>query len=623
MTLTQTKAAYHDLVRTVLWLERSLELLPSMASPMGIASPEGTEWHSLLRKKLVPQLAEHSHLVVAVTGGTNTGKSVIFNLLAGEKASAADAYAAGTKHPVCLLPTGDEPDNLLRRYFGTFEHRRWQSETDPLAAAREHRLYWNIGRNVPEHLILVDTPDVDSDTEVNWERAREVRLVADLLIAVLTAQKYNDTAVKQYFREAADAGKPVILVWNMAYHEQYRPVWAEWNRQFRQETGVKPLAVFAAPQDRQAAENRTLPIYKLGVEERGMESQAEQQLEQPSELPVSFRDYLNQVQFEELKREALFGAVRRMDAEDSGAGSYLAQIADAAKEFASAAETIRARQNLTVEWPPIPKTMLAGEIGQWCNARRPELLQNVNAAYATVLRPVQWAWESVRKRWLSKQQRQEQNEERAAVLSLVEKTIEQLKSLAAASPNTVLRKELDDFLGARRKQVLETAEKIHLQIPQKTDEYMRHEITAILDRWANENPEQWQRLSKLDTAAFGTHAVLSAGALAVCGVFGIGAAASIHGALPYFLTLGGITGGSETIFKILGEEVRLKIAEIKVEIQQKYAARRKGIFLERFESEIWGEMLDKFDRFAAITQSREYLDAVKALETLRKVVTIF
>ncbi|MDR1491278.1 MAG: 50S ribosome-binding GTPase [Planctomycetaceae bacterium] len=611
MTLILKNAAYDDLVRAILWLDRSLELLPSMVSPMGIAPLAGTEWYSLLRKKLVPQLARRSHLVVAVTGGTNTGKSVIFNLLAGENASAADIYAAGTKHPVCLLPVGIEPNEILRQYFGTFEHLRWRNANDPLTAAPEHRLYWNIGRNVPERLLIVDAPDVDSDAEVNWERARDVRQVADLLIAVLTAQKYNDAAVKQYFREAAEAGKPVILVWNMAYHEQYRGVWAEWNRQFRHETGVKPLAVFAAPHDRQAAENRTLPIYDLGVEGRGAEQQ--------SEPLAALRDYLNQTRFEELKMQALFGAVRRVDAKDSGAGAYLEQIANTAKDFARAAETIRERQNWTVEWPAIPKAMLAGEIGRWCNKRRPEFLQNVNAAYETVLRPALWAWGSVRNRWTSKRQRAEQNEEHKAVLSLVEKAIEQLKALAESSSNTVLRNELGDYLGSRRKRILEAAERIHSQIPQNTDEYIRREIEESLDRWAKENPEQWRRLHKLDVAAFGTHAVLSVGALATCGVFGAGMMANVSGALPYFLTVGGVTGGSETILKILGEEIRLKIAEIKVEIQQKYAAWRRGIFLERFESELWGEMLRKFDHFAAIPQSREYLDAIQALEAVRKI----
>ena len=74
------------------------------AAAAGVAPPAGQEWFDLLRNKLLPQLDLPPLLVVAIVGGTNIGKSVIFNHLAGEVASAASPLAAGTKHPVCLVP---------------------------------------------------------------------------------------------------------------------------------------------------------------------------------------------------------------------------------------------------------------------------------------------------------------------------------------------------------------------------------------------------------------------------------------------------------------------------------------------------------------------------------------
>ena len=67
---------------------------------------------------------------------------------------------------------------------------------------------------MPPRLLLLDTPDVDSNARVNWHRADAVRQTADVLIAVLTQQKYNDAAVKRFFRHAADADKAVIVVFN-------------------------------------------------------------------------------------------------------------------------------------------------------------------------------------------------------------------------------------------------------------------------------------------------------------------------------------------------------------------------------------------------------------------------
>ena len=619
-TINPTFATIDDLVRSVLWLDRSLDILCPMAVSMGIDLPVTSEWYSLLRKKLVPQLSRRSHLVVAVTGGTNTGKSVIFNHLAGEKASATDAHAAGTKHPVCLLPVGCDIRELLRQYFDAFEHCPWQQVSDPLEAAPEHRLYWNIGQNVPGRLLLVDTPDVDSDVEVNWERARSVRQVADLLIAVLTSQKYNDAAVKQYFREAVESGKPVLLVWNMAYEEQYRNVWPEWIAQFRTETGVAPLAVFATPHNREAVENIALEVRDIGLDGRGVIANDTGDISADTIFPVvPLQKYLNEIRFDELKMQALVGALRRVDAEHAGIGTYMRQIKTAAHDFDAAAQTLRGREHFDIDWPTIPKAMLADEIGRWCNSKRSDIMQNVSAVYETVLRPVHWAWGGLRNRLASNRQKAEQKEELVAVLQLVEKTIDQLKRVGNASTNRVLKDELNRYLGEKRKELLAAGERIHAQIPPKTDAYMRGEVYAILNRWAEENPEQWQKLHRIDVAAIGTHAILSLGALATCGVMGGIAAFGSAGLAPLLMT-GGIVSGSEAVLKILGEEVRMKIAELKVAIQQKYATWRKGIFLERFESELWGEMLRKFDTLSTVSHSKEYIDTMDALESVRNIM---
>jgi hypothetical protein len=114
--------------------------------------------------------------------------------------------------------------------------------------------------------------------------------------------------------------------------------------------------------------------------------------------------------------------------------------------------------------------------------------------------------------------------------------------------------------------------------------------------------------------------VLSLVALAACGVVGGVVAFSSLGLAPLLMTAG-IVGGSEALLKILGEEVRMKIAELKIAIQKKYATWRKGIFLERFESELWGEMLRKFDTFAAVADSKEYHDTTQALESVRTMMS--
>src|SRR5690242_1066931 len=87
-------------------LYQALANLEAEASAAGLSPPKGEEWFALLEHKLLAQLDAPPLLVVAVVGGTNIGKSVVFNHLAGEMASAVSPLAAGTRHPVCLAPEG-------------------------------------------------------------------------------------------------------------------------------------------------------------------------------------------------------------------------------------------------------------------------------------------------------------------------------------------------------------------------------------------------------------------------------------------------------------------------------------------------------------------------------------
>ena len=108
-------------------LERATQILqlPPLA---------GREWYELLEQKLVPQLHDDAFLVVAVVGGTNIGKSVVFNHLAGTRASSTSPLASGTKHPVCLVPPGFAEQHDLEEIFRGFELHEWRN---PDAALEE------------------------------------------------------------------------------------------------------------------------------------------------------------------------------------------------------------------------------------------------------------------------------------------------------------------------------------------------------------------------------------------------------------------------------------------------------------------------------------------------------
>ena len=66
-------------------LHSRLTELSAEAVHVGVAPPQDSDWFELLEHKLLPQLSRPALLVVAVVGGTNIGKSVLFNHLDGRK----------------------------------------------------------------------------------------------------------------------------------------------------------------------------------------------------------------------------------------------------------------------------------------------------------------------------------------------------------------------------------------------------------------------------------------------------------------------------------------------------------------------------------------------------------
>ena len=132
-------------------LAGAVAALDAAAAPLGLAPASDRPWHETLHGKLLPQTGDDAFLVVAVVGGTNIGKSVVFNHLAGTKASASSPTASGTKHPTCLVPVGFGDSHSLAEVFPGFTPVRVDPE-DPAAALRaddRDLLFWDESAAVP------------------------------------------------------------------------------------------------------------------------------------------------------------------------------------------------------------------------------------------------------------------------------------------------------------------------------------------------------------------------------------------------------------------------------------------------------------------------------------------
>lgn len=601
-------SSYSDWAATVRLLDHGLDQLESDADALGTSRPTQEAWRQLIKRKLLPQLSGQPHLVVATIGGTNIGKSAIFNLLAGETASAVSPTAAGTKHPVCLVPTGQQDEETLQRWFDGFNVRPWRDASDPLQSDDAHLLFWRKGENVPETLLLLDSPDIDSDASVNWERARAIRQSADLLLAVLTQQKYNDAAVKQFFREAAEADKPVILLFNQCDLDLDQEHWPIWLETFVGETGCRPELVVALPWDRKAANEGTLSVYDVGLDGRSPPT------------PIDLRAHLSTLHFEELKLQALRGAFKVVLDEKHGAPAYLIRLREASRRFAEAGGVLSAEDMAKVDWPMLPTGLLVGEIRDWWDAHRAEWSRKIHGFYRALgnglMRPVQYAWNRVREPAADPVDRFRADEQRA-ILTAVERLFDQLERLAEVG-NDTLQPRLKRILeGHSRERLLDDVRRDHALLADIDDDYRKF-LRTELDAWREGRPGSVRFLHALDQVGAVARPAITvtlavSGFMFADGLLGQAAVQMASHAATEAAIAGGITGGGEAFVSGASQGIRHAAARLFVRLQRQYAERRAQWLADWLGRNLLGDLLDELNAGAHLPTSDTFCDVEKRL----------
>ncbi|MDN4479276.1 50S ribosome-binding GTPase [Demequina sp. SYSU T00039] len=142
--------------------------------------------------------------VVALAGGTGSGKSTLFNALAG-MSFAVPGVARPTTSEVSAAVWGPDPAQALLDWLGVAPQRRLVRAQAPEADADPA-----LGG-----LILLDLPDHDSVNAHNRATVDRMIPMVDLLLWVVDPQKYADHAIHDgYLRVASDHGQPSLVVLN-------------------------------------------------------------------------------------------------------------------------------------------------------------------------------------------------------------------------------------------------------------------------------------------------------------------------------------------------------------------------------------------------------------------------
>ncbi|GAB6164288.1 hypothetical protein JCM19992_02880 [Thermostilla marina] len=561
----------------------------------------------LLREKLLPQVDAPPVLIVSIVGGTNIGKSSIFNHIAGERVSAVSPLAAGTKHPVCLVPESLS-DTLLRQWFSAFEIETLSDAEAPLHESPQHRLYRRRSTVLPERLVLVDAPDVDSDMPVNWERAAAIRNASDVLIAVLTQQKYNDAAVKRFFREAASADKPVIVVFNQVDPEEDADFWPRWLETFTRETNLQPEWVYLVPRDRRANEELRLPFYK-----------AEPGSTTVCDAPVDPRKDLSELAFDRLKLRAMRGAVRRLFEGEDNLPQVLGAIEACAQRFRDAARVLDEHlRKPTTEWPVVPSSVLVHEIRDWWDARRPEWSRMIFAGYR---RLGGFLWSLFAKESADPQDVDSafHARERAKIEEILAGLFAQIDILAQGG-NEILAPRLKRIAsGPARDELAARVARAHDALPLISEGY-RTFLRAELDRLQAQYPRIIRWLRVVDNAMAVARPSLTVALLVSSwGLAGglIGQAG--HAAGEVFgeaVLTGGMTAAGEGALAVGSEGLQRAAASLVQRLHQRFVVERAQWLADQIDKELLGELLAELRAAAEIPQSAPFDETRAALDDL-------
>ncbi len=145
-----------------------------------------------------------AHTVVALAGATGSGKSSLFNALAGVTVSQPGVRrpTTGVAHAVVWDPEGAGP--LLDWLDVPRRHH--------LAAAQLDDAGDDLGG-----LVLLDLPDHDSTVAAHRLEVDRLVALVDVLVWVLDPQKYADAAIHdRYLRPLARHGEVMVVVLNQA-----------------------------------------------------------------------------------------------------------------------------------------------------------------------------------------------------------------------------------------------------------------------------------------------------------------------------------------------------------------------------------------------------------------------
>ena len=485
------------------------------------------EWTALLTYKLVPHLAGEGCLIAAVTGGTNTGKSTVFNLLTHQKISPMVNTAAATCHPVIAANAKRAAECLGGKLIPEFTPVPLENEADVINSDIDFKtLFVAVDDTLPDHLIIMDTPDVDSIDKRNWEVADNIRAAGDVLIAVITGEKYKDDRVVQYFRHAVDSGRQLVPVMNKANPADNFQVGRNQVEDFLNDVGIEAMS-YVIPHDFSTGEdlNQSIVSFQDGKE---------------------LRAHLESLDVPAIKHQVFAQTVKRFAETTSSFLNHLDEVHTELRDVADQFESLNASASL--EYDPAPGKEVGGLFHAFVQSKRGAIRRGIGATSAAIVRGVSAIGRGIVSGVKKRTQMEAQSEEteasvlefhRAAITRIAQHLSRTYIEISRNAPEPVaslIRKSVESLdVDAAVDAVIEDC----LSAESISEEFREH-ADVMLNAWWEDHKGKRLTLEALDT-------ILAIMPAAIAGTTGLLTSGFGAGELALASTAAGATFGAKVM----------------------------------------------------------------------------
>ena len=295
--------------------------------------------------------------------------------------------------------------------------------------------------------------------------------------------------------------------------------------------------------------------------------------------------------------------------------AWLEEVRGRSGDFAAAAGRL-AREGTVKEggWPPVPASLLVGEVRRWWKGRRTGWRRSITTAYDAVNTGVAYPF-----RYLAGDKPDPietyRSAEWSAVLRATEDLFDRLR-LFAETGGDVLGPRFAAILdGGGRGDLLADLKARHEEcdLREELETTVRREMEAFVER----RPHVRKWLDRADTAAVAARPALSV-VLLCGGAYGVDIAAGGFAAnLVADLAAGtaATVGGDALVDKSAGGGLALVQAKL-MQIQDRFAAGRAAWFADRVRAELLGGLPDELRTAAGLPEGDAFREVREALDSL-------